>query len=123
MMFKISEDTIRAVLEKAHQQEPDDFAMDFMAQLRLENRELHGVAADFLTKFFTLGASSAMDKDEVRRTLDDENLLNEMLERCGERFQIANDARLLATALVGIIYKCLKAEVEAKELEELEGGV
>ena len=43
--------------------------------------------------------------------------MESMVNKCGERLQLAADARLMAAALVGIVYGCVKAEIEAKELE------
>lgn len=39
-MLNISKGTIDAVLDKAHQQVPEEFSKDFLATLRLENKEL-----------------------------------------------------------------------------------
>jgi hypothetical protein len=117
-MLNISEATVKAVLEKAHQQDPEDFAKDFLATLRLENKELHHVTDEFLDRFITSLAAPGMDRDEIKSIVANDDLLDAMVERCGERMAVAASARTMAAALVGLVYKCMKAEIEAKELEE-----
>ena len=117
-MLKISEDTVKAVLEKAHQQEPEEFAKDFLATLRLENKELHYITDEFLNRFITGLAAPGMDREEIQRVVASDDLLDEMIEKCGERMAVAVNARVMAAALVGLVYKCMKAEIEAKELED-----
>ena len=118
-MLKISEDTIKAVLEVAHRQDPDEFVKDFLATLRLENKELHLITDEFLNRFITqLATPVGMDRDEIKAIVADDDRLNEMVEKCGERMAVAENARTMAAALVGIVYKCVKAEIEAKELED-----
>jgi hypothetical protein len=117
-MLEISEGTVKAVLEKAHQQDPEDFAKDFLATLRLENKELHHVTDEFLNRFISTLAAPGMDREEIQKVVANDDLLDEMVEKCGERMQIAASARTMAAALVGLVYKCVKAEIEAKELED-----
>ena len=117
-MLNISEATVKAVLEKAHQQDPEDFAKDFLATLRLENKELHHVTDEFLNRFITQLAAPGMDRDEIKSIVADDDRLDDMVEKCGERMAVAASARTMAAALVGLVYKCVKAEIEAKELEE-----
>jgi len=116
-MLKISEVTINAVLDKAHQQDPEDFTKDFLATLRLENKELHQFTDEFLTRFITSLAAPGMDREEIQKIVANDELLDNMVEKCGERMAIAADARIMAASLVGVIYKCIKAEIEAEELE------
>jgi hypothetical protein len=116
-MLTVSGVTVRAVLDKAHQQEPDEFAQDFLAQLRLENRELHEITCEFLDRIVTTFGTPGMDLDELRDAIVDDDLLEIAAGRFGERMQIAHGARLIAAALVGVVYKCTKAEYEAEDLE------
>ena len=116
-MLNVSEGTVKAVLEKAHQQNPEDFVDDFLAQLRLENRELHQLTDDFLGRFLVTFGTPQMNREEIQEVIGDDELLQGMVERCGERMAMAASARVMAASLVGLVYKCVKAEVEAKELE------
>jgi hypothetical protein len=116
-MLNISKGTIEAVLDKAHQQDPEEFTKDFLATLRLENKELHQFTDEFLARFITSLAAPGMDREEIQEIVADDELLNKMVEKCGERMALATDARIMAASLVGVIYKCIKAEIEAEELE------
>jgi hypothetical protein len=116
-MLNVSEGTVKAVLEKAQQQNPEDFAEDFLAQLRLENRELHHLTNEILGRFLVDLGTPQMDREEIQEVLSDDELLRGMVERYGEQMAMALSARVMAAALVGLIYKCVKAEFEAKELE------
>lgn len=117
LMLQVSEDTVKAVVDKAQQQTPEDFSTDFLAKLRLENRELHSMTDGFLNRFISELAAPGLDREEVKRIVNDDALMESMVNKCGERLQLAADARLMAAALVGIVYGCMKAEIEAKELE------
>jgi hypothetical protein len=116
-MLNISKGTIDAVLDKAHQQVPEEFSKDFLATLRLENKELHQFTDEFLTSFITRSAAPGMDREEIKKIVANDELLDSMVEKCGERIALATDARIMAATLVGVIYKCIKAEIEAEELE------
>lgn len=116
-MLNVSEVTVKAVLEKAHQQNPEDFVDDFLAQLKLENRELYQLTDDFLRRFLVTFGQMGKFADEIQEAIGDDELMQSMVERCGERMAMATSARVMAGSLVGLVYKCVKAEVEAKELE------
>ena len=50
-MIQVSEAAVDAVLEKAKQSGMEDFAADFMAGLRLENKELHSALDGLLNSY------------------------------------------------------------------------
>ena len=116
-MLTVSEGTVRAVLEKAHQQNPEDFVGDFLAQLRLENKQLHQLTDDLLERLVSSMGPPPMSRDEIKNLAGNDDLLDDMFETCGERMARAASARTMAASLVGLVYKCVKAEIEAKELE------
>lgn len=58
-----------------------------------------------------------MDQEEIKKIVANDELLDSMVEKCGERIALATDARIMTATLVGVIYKCIKSEIEAEELE------
>ena len=117
-MIKISDATVKAVEDKAYQQKPEDFSADFLASLRLENRDLHRMTEDMLSRFLLIAAPQGMNLEEMKALLDDEDKIEQLAEATWERVTLAQQSRLLATMLVGLVYKCMQTTIEAKELEE-----
>lgn len=115
-MLRVSESTLEAVVEKAHQQDPDDFVEDFLAQLRLENKEIHELTQEWLDRFITEFSGLGEDYQVVKCVANKEEVLHVMIEKCAERNSMAFKARSLAAALLGLVYKCVRAEIEAREL-------
>lgn len=117
-MIKISDATVKAVEDKAYQQTPEDFSADFLATLRLENRDLHRMTEDMLNRFLMAGAPQGMTLEAMRTLLDDEAKVEQLAEVTWERVNTAQQSRLLASMLVGLVYKCIQTTIEAAELEE-----
>jgi hypothetical protein len=121
-MIKISDATVKAVEDKAYQQTPEDFSADFLATLRLENRDLHRMTEDMLSRFLMITAPQGMSLEEMKALLDDEDKVEKLAEATWDRVKMAQQSRLLASMLVGLVYKCMQTTIEAKELEEEHGS-
>ena len=116
-MLKVSEGTVAAVTEKAYQQEPEDFTKDFLAQLRLENKAVHELTEVLLDRFTTELAGQGAEVEVVKCVSNKEEVFEFIIGKNRERKAAAEKARHLATALLGLVYKSLKAEIEARDLE------
>jgi hypothetical protein len=122
-MIQVSEAAVDAVLEKAKQSGMEDFAADFMAGLRLENKELHSALDGLLNSYI----QTIMPGIDLKRFMDmfqdDDDEINveavkDVSESMSKFMEIATHGRTMTVCTVGIIYKALKAEIEARELED-----
>jgi hypothetical protein len=122
-MIKVSEAAMDAVLAKAKQSGMDDFAADFMAELRLENREVHS-ALDGLLSSYIQTIMPGLDISKLADLFQDDNkeldmdAVKDVSDSMSKFMELAQHGRVMTVCTVGVIYKALKAEIEARELEE-----
>lgn len=137
-MFNISKATIEAVLEKdLGQGNPQDLYHDTKASLRLENKDLWeavcemeaGMRMVFITRVF--GVATGLDPDVIYGMMDPtgesgEISVEDMPEDISDRLNSKTMAAIWETAhsmsngaMVNslLIYKLLKAQYEANELD------
>jgi len=106
-----------------------DFVQDFLAELRLDNKDLHELVTSFAQNFIRINLESATDENE-RIELDIENesffkkmvenpeRMKELAETIGNAFALGQCMSNMAVFLVAVVYKSIKATTEAEELEQ-----
>jgi hypothetical protein len=122
-MIKVSEPAMDAVMSKAKQSGMEDFAADFMAELRLENREIHTALDGLLNTYMHtimpgIDVSKFMDLFQDDDKELDMDAVKDVSESMSKFMELAQHGRVMTVCTVGVIYKALKAEIEARELEE-----
>lgn len=109
-------------MEKAKQSGMEDFAADFMAELRLENKELH-TAVDGLLSNYLHAVIPCMDVEDFFGAMSEDggpdlDAIREVGENMHKFVEMANMGKMMTICTVGVIYKVLKAELEGQELED-----
>lgn len=121
-MITVSQEAMNAVMEKAKQSGMEDFSADFMAELRLENKELH-TAVEGLLNNYLHSVIPSVDIESFFGAMSDDggpdmDAIKDIGDSMSKFIEMAEHGKMVTICTLGVLYKVLKAELEGQELED-----